>query len=342
MNQIGIDTLRIFLPEYSLKKGTDVILNVSENKPEENKFIVRFDNGETGQYESLKLKKNNEKMQVNFKGSGLSAKVAVPKVINGNNFEMLGHKANKQAFEYMFDSLTDSGIVFDKKDTRNSRIDITRNLDLNFPVSDYYNLMSMIPRTKPFNVGSSKYQGNKSFMLCVYDKIQDSIDKKQIIPSQYVGKNIGRFEARLQRGSKLKTDTKKAGVNLLEMESLTDSNKFKKVQGLYISYMQDLFKTNYKTLASHEESKILIQLRALRMQGINPLSCLAIVSNVWNLFSLEEVSKIMYPKERRYQHSFRKRMERNLDESKKTGAGLNVLYSEMYSEIRKKALARVA
>jgi hypothetical protein len=349
IDQIGIDTLKIWLPDFGLKDKKSINL-LQSSDPERNKRQTVFSNGETYSYEKAEwIKKDGPPFIVNFKTNGLTASVSVPKVSGKSNIELMDCKANKKAYEFIFDTLNDSGVLFNAAAAQNSRIDITRNLDLLHSVSEYYPLMSMIPHEKEnFQIGSTKYQRNRSFALCAYDKLLECKEKKQPVPAGYEGKNIGRLELRLLKGGKLRTDSKKAGVNLLDLNTMTDPDKFLKVQnGLYIGYLQHLFRYDFQTIAEQEKAKLIQQLKFFYDSGLTPLKSLAYTSYAFNLFSVDEIAYIFYPdtkkaaKQKRYK--FKRRysdtMKKLNEESKETAVKV---FNAMYQEIREKALKAAA
>lgn len=348
MDQIGIDTLKVWIPDFKLKSKKSVNLLKSETS-ELNRRQIIFTDGTVDFYDSIRWngpeKKEGPPFIVNFKMRGLSAQVSVPKVSGKSNIDLMDSKANRKAYEFIFDSLSDKGIVFNAAEAKNSRIDITRNLDLEHSVSEYFPLMSMIPYEKEnYQIGSTKYQRNRSFSLCVYDKILECKDKKELIPAGLEGKNIGRIECRLMTNGKLRTDSKKADVDLLDLNTMTDPDKFLKVQnGLYIGYMKSLFRYDFQTIAAQEKARMVQQLKYFYESGLTPLKSLAFTSYAFKLFSVDEIAYIFYPdtekaaKQKRYK--FKKNYSEAMQKLKRENReAANKMFNGMYDEIRRKAL----
>jgi len=341
---IGIDTLKIYVPGYRLKRNSEVALDRCENIPENNRMRVHFTDGSIENFTKMKFNTKDNLMQVNFQSMGsLTAKVSVPKVINANNIDILGLTANQRVYEYIFDSLSDAGVHFNHSEAINSRIDITRNLDLRNEPSEYFHLMSMIPRSSVnFSIGNTRYTGHKSFMVCAYDKLGECQAKRQEIPADYQGKNLIRIESRFLKGSKLRTDSIKSGVNLQDVNCLQREDQFRKVQGLYVSYMQRLFMYEYKTLVGTKKNTLIIQIQALKKAGFTPLKTLSLTSQAYNFFSPEEISFIFYPanegyaKQKRYR--FKKEHELDLLKAKENELEKVMLFDGLYNEIRVKAI----
>lgn len=346
MSTIGIDSLKVWIPSYRLKRSTDVQLSTCLNMPAENKRPIVFDDGNVEFFQELKLKKGNENIQVNFKyGGGLTAKVSVPGVLAGSNYELLSPKRNTEAYEFIFDSLSEAGVIFSREDARNSRIDVSRNLALKERVPDYFWFLEMIPRTEKYVFGSSIYMRNLSFCLNAYDKNADANEKKETIPKFYLDKNVMRIEERFLTGSKLRTDSKKAGVDLRLVSTMTNGETFEKVQKLYLDYAGEMFRYDYKTLVSEKKNKIIEQIQEARRLGLRPIQVLAATNGVFNLLSIDELANVFYSTGRyanRQRYQFKKvygRILERISESRPKTVGM---FNYMYDELKTKALKAAA
>lgn len=335
-SEIGIDTLKLHLSSYKLKsKDIDLDLQQSSNHADNNTIQVMFeDTGEIDNYSHINYPRGD--YVTNFKKDGaLTIQVSAPKLILGSNTDLATALMTKQAIEKVYDELSDKGISFNTDDFAVSRLDITRNYDLNNKVSEYTPLIGMLPRIKnDFMILGTRYQQNKSFALCAYDKIQDILDKKDYLSKADKSRNLLRIESRLLKKSKLRTDTKKAGYDLTKIDTITSPDKFDAVREIYLYYMSEAFKLPYQHVVEQEKNKEIERILMYRKAGYSPLNTLARAGSF--LCSIDEICQHLFD-DRRLRHRFKSNWIKNsLDE--KTKGKYSELLSQNYEEIRSLAL----
>lgn len=138
----------------------------------------------------------SENIRVSISDVNISIKGSLGKYYFGNNFETLSLNQTREALMKMSDDLS-----LPIEDAKVTRIDFSDNLIMDYKPQAYYNYLGKCTyyRRNPLESNSLYYNGSKKTKL-FYDKIAWAKSKKIEIPSEWVGKNVLRFEMRYEKG----------------------------------------------------------------------------------------------------------------------------------------------
>jgi len=135
-------------------------------------------------------------LRVSISGVNISIKGSLAKYYLGNNFETLTIAQTKEAIMKMSDDLS-----LPIEEAKVTRIDFSDNLIMDYKPQAYYNYLGKCTyyTRNPLESNSLYYNGSKKKKL-FYDKIAWAKGKKIEIPSEWIGKNVLRFEMRYEKG----------------------------------------------------------------------------------------------------------------------------------------------
>jgi hypothetical protein len=123
---------------------------------------------------------------------GISLHGSLPKYYFGNNIQTLTRNEIRLAFEKLNNEL---GIDVGVAEIR--RLDISTVLDMLRTPSDYYDCLGDKKHFERVQVtADSLYYNNYKQQIIFYNKAKEAKDKGVEIPSQFVGKNLLRYELR--------------------------------------------------------------------------------------------------------------------------------------------------
>lgn len=112
----------------------------------------------------------------------------------GNNLQTLGRNDVKIGLEKLSDILhlpMNKAIV--------SRIDIAQNIMLKHPIEVYLNHLGYCGNIKPSEQPNGVYYHQKNLSFCLYEKIKEQKEAKNIIPELFQKQNCMRMELRLKK-----------------------------------------------------------------------------------------------------------------------------------------------
>ena len=173
-------------------------------------------------------------MKVKTNGGGILIEGSLAKFYFNNNLETLTLSQSKEAIEKLSDSLhtdTSKANVY--------RVDFATNFIVTEPPKNYYPCLIETPRMNRKPQGYSLYFENKTRALVFYDKYNEAVAKKMMIPEHFRHKNILRYELRNLKYSRKKRTLKKLAeistYNELLDEWLNGFQSIKKIQPLQIN-----------------------------------------------------------------------------------------------------------
>lgn len=136
-----------------------------------------------------------ENMKVRVSSSGLTIEGSLGIFLNGNNIKTISINGIKQAVDKMSDRL---GLSFNEANVW--RFDIGACIVLERPVREYFNSLgeSRYFSRDVFGNGNLQYRNTLRAMV-FYDKCLEMKGKRQIIPSEYLGLNVLRYELKYLR-----------------------------------------------------------------------------------------------------------------------------------------------
>lgn len=275
----------------------------------------------------------------------LHIKCSIPKVLsNGkNNIDDKGTEGNKQFIEWLYDKVNDIGIELNKNELEISRIDQYKNIELKLPCIQYasvYSVLNAVHRQNSnMQITSSHRQGNKSFQVNFYDKIQECKDTGKVIPDEYYNKNLLRAEARHLKKSKVNYDlrTKLYGIEN-KLEIITDDKVYRELMNLYDSYMTMIFDVELDDLNMDTMGKLAIaEYCKAKGMKITEAMKLGYLTELMNSDLLEEYINIFYGKSK----SDRSAKSRFLRKTKNIDMPVPVELAMKFDELKSKVLSNV-
>lgn len=164
------------------------------------------------------------------------------------------------------------------KDAIINRIDIAYNFDMDFPISNYLNVLVTPPSFKSYNFANeTKEFRSKNVNLIFYDKVKEEFRRKKT-PAEFKQVNLLRYEVRLR-----KPTLKALGLVGLTMNDLYERAVYTKLIDTWYKYYQDIPKLSYSAFLPINFKKLSTTKECLLMRGINSLDGIAKV--------LEELEK---------------------------------------------------
>lgn len=167
----------------NLKKQIPPLLsNVSVHEYAANDFSLWI----TGDLNGLRVSTNGAALKV---GGG-----SLARWYHGNNIETLNKADTRLAIEALSDTL---GVPMDKADL--TRIDIAATIETEKPVTTYLGAFGAYKRARRIEYLTGLEYLGRDVSLCLYDKTAQMETKREPIPQEYAGKNLLRYELRLQK-----------------------------------------------------------------------------------------------------------------------------------------------
>lgn len=187
-SQAMFDTINFRL-RASESKGVNLkeqipplLSNVSVHQYAANDFSLWI----TGDLNGLRVSTNGAVLKV---GGG-----SLARWYHGNNIATLNKTDTRLAVEALSDTL---GVPMDKADL--TRIDIAATLETDKPSTAYFGAFGAYKRAKRIECPTGLEYLGRDVSLCLYDKAAQMAKKREPIPQEYAGKNLLRYELRLQR-----------------------------------------------------------------------------------------------------------------------------------------------
>lgn len=165
-------------------------------------------------------------------------------LINGHNFFTLTYNEFKKSLQLAQNILIKVGIVTKIDECKLGRIDICRNIDLDYKFDTYISALKtispkyMLRNPTVLNDGYFR-RGNGSLQYCCYDKLAEFASKNNIFDAANLGitsQNIGRFEIRYTRHITIK---KVFGVETVG--ELNNKTTFSSLIDIYKEYLKSNF-----------------------------------------------------------------------------------------------------
>lgn len=247
-SEIGYDTV-VFSFDLPIKKSYEVasLLRAPKvySRYNEAAADLLYNNGELvgKQARITRTKSRNVDVTIYHDNGRVLISGSVPRYLKGNNFHLA--QANEillfadklaQALGLSIDTILKSRII---------RIDITSNLLMAHKVESYLHTMGDVkglyrhkdyrPLTTIYWCNSKKHTDRASDVLCAYDKICETLNKKHEIPQEYQGRNVLRIEERLKTQS-----IKRIFYNGITLEQLGEETNFKVLKNKLCSTMKNI------------------------------------------------------------------------------------------------------
>lgn len=136
-----------------------------------------------------------ENLSVSINRNGIAVKDgSFCKWLLGNNLQTMGRNDVKIGLEKLSDILhlpMSKAIV--------SRIDIAQNIMLKYPIGEYLSHFGYCGNIKPSEQPNGAYYHQRNLSFCLYEKIKEQKDAKNIIPELFQKQNCMRMELRLKK-----------------------------------------------------------------------------------------------------------------------------------------------
>lgn len=213
-----VDTIHIELPNQfvsGLKNKSDTI----DSETGEVKYSV-------GYSDCIKVREVGGKMII---------ECSLPKLLKGDNIYSLSFLEVVMALELIKKKL---GISIEKGIIR--RLDCEITVESLYEPSTYFRYLGNSKYyTRKELMKTSLYYSNKSRIINIYDKIKERKDKKELLPVEFDGKNLLRFECRY-KNTYLKSIAKRNFLEVLKVEDLINPE-------IYANILEIIFK-EYKAI----------------------------------------------------------------------------------------------
>ncbi len=136
-----------------------------------------------------------ENLSVSINRNGIAVKDgSFCKWFLGNNLQTMGRNDVKTGLEKLSDILhlpMSKAIV--------NRIDIAQNIMLKYPIGEYLSHLGYCGNIKPSEQPNGVYYHQMNHSFCLYEKIKEQKDAKNVIPELFQKKNCMRLELRLKK-----------------------------------------------------------------------------------------------------------------------------------------------
>lgn len=244
-----IDTVAIYTRDFS-HKG---------NYPDGFQILQQTDIN-TGAIISKKIVFNSDKLNLTETDDNLLIHFSMPKLYGlPTNFYPLG----KDSFQVVIDTLQTFlkkfGYELDFKTFKIGRLDIFKNVLLNYDFINYLSIFSYLnfKRTHKRDYVDGFLYANKQKELCFYNKTKELLEKVGFIPDGLPMNRVMRGELRLLNHKQVE----KYGID----DFLSIPDKWDDIKGVYKSQLQEVFNANFKDEDEIINAKILI----IREKGID-------------------------------------------------------------------------
>lgn len=159
----------------------------------------------TGKYARLTLKEYQLAIRNKTGIPYLVIQSSLPKLIHGRNVFTITGREFKESIRLLDTDLKQRGIYFNIYDSLISRLDITRNANIENPFRDYmpiFKVLELVRRTKK-EIGTTFQYENTQEEFVIYDKIEEM--KHNGVDTSDLPKNILRSEYRMIKARKVKS-----------------------------------------------------------------------------------------------------------------------------------------
>jgi hypothetical protein len=340
-----IDTLKIWLQDYSIDKDTKLTLQPSPREVSTDKelssHILYSDRQHTiqGQKAYINTPLYNINLLQGKNGSpALYLQTSIPKVINGKNYSPTALNELKTAFSKIQKDLKPLGIRFDINESVISRIDLFKNVFITEDFMSYSPVLQQLNMnyTQKRDYGTSFLYYNNNVELSIYDKITEMLYRKEDVSGI---PKTARTELRLKVVKKIK--------NSLEMRTVYDL--IRDAEYLPEFYNQYLAKNIYKYRTFSDAP---YSLSSDYLQNVASLSMRNGNISIAKFFSIMNIAEIVKNESKildiiKHCQANRKTLQRarhKIDRLKTeywqlTQTNVNRTLSDLYSELREKTLA---
>jgi hypothetical protein len=167
----------------------------------------------------------------------VSVKGSICKYNLGNNLYTLNRATTKEAIESISEA-----VGLDMGKARVSRLDWSTNITTNLPPNLYMPKLGDLSRFSRLENPNSIYYNQSTKRLLFYDKMKEAKKKRVVIPDEFKGKNLLRYEMVLDKGVNQYLNTDVRG-GILHREDI-----FQKMADLWYNYYKSINKLNDKGL----------------------------------------------------------------------------------------------
>jgi hypothetical protein len=357
-NTIGIDTLKFYLSDFEVSQRNKLMLHpakIDSNGEPQGEYVLWRNQG--GEVRGNKASFNDD-INVTIMGLGSGVKCLVqcslPKIFNGegSNLELLSREQTADAIEMVRKSFESVGIKGNIQNAGISRIDTTRNILTDDRVSSYSKVLQVLKakRSVKTSYGTETFNwGNKQQEITAYDKVEEMQHQKLSTDGL---PDILRIETKLLNASKVKSVL--GGIRVADV---LQKDYYRNIQDKHLVMLEDyLFRESPKIVQFKGQRDLEKELSAsknifgrnfvqayLKMKGLE---------SVLERYTMDEFIsaylRLSDIKDATHKKTLRYRMQKNLfklhlqSEQIQSELFKKRNFADMYTEIRDKALSKVA
>lgn len=357
-NTIGIDTLKFYLSDFQVSQRNKLMLHpasIDSNGEAKGEYVLWKNQGEEVRGNRASF---NDDINVTIKGVGDGVKCFVssslPKIYNGegSNLELLTRQQTADAIEQIRKRFEEIGIRGNIQNAGISRIDTTRNILTDDRVSSYSKVLQVMKakRSVKTSYGTETFNwGNKQQEITAYDKVEEMQHQKLSTDGL---PDILRIETKLLNATKVKTV-----FGGIKVSDVLKEDYYRNIQGKHLVMLEDyLFRESPKVVQFKGQRDLEKELSAcknvfgrnffqayLRMKGLESVLQIHSMDDIISAYlRVSDIKDVKHKKTLRY------RMQKNLfnmhlqSEQIQSELFKKRNFADLYSEIREKALAKVA
>jgi hypothetical protein len=356
---IGVDTLKVFLSDFEVSRNNKLTIQPASftqaDGEVKGEYTLWNNQGEAVRGNKAYFNDEQEKkvfISLLSKGDGVKCFIqcSLPKVFNGNNYGLLTREETVEAVEKVRKKIEDVGIKGNFQNAKVSRIDTTRNILTEDRVQSYNPVWNLLQgkRMKNRTFGETHNWGNTQKEICAYDKVEEM--KMQDLETVGLPDTL-RLEVRLKNAKKVR-DT----LGLVNVSDLLKEDGYRNVQDKYLEMLEsDLLRYNPKVIDIFGQRDLEKQLRQYQVwykrNFFSRFKSAKGVETLLKEFSVDVISDAVLnvsggkksarqaKKSRMKSDLFKEKMQ---IEQVQTEFFMKRNFSDLYEEIRDKALAKVA
>lgn len=248
----GYDTINSWLPKERVK-NTDLLAEI----PALLKNVKEENDHETG---TIKIKGSLKNYKVIVKENGVWLSGSICKYFLKDNIQTIDRKGTMEGFTILSDELH-----LPVYDAEVKRIDMAENFLMNYEVPYYYDFLGNARHYNRLTQNNGLYYRNGLREMLFYGKLHEQKQKGMVIPEMFSGKNMLRYEYRLQSRLCNQLNRPEIITKDLWQESfyMNFQNRWKDEYFKIYKYNLSTLQLNFKNMKTFEKQMWLIAINSI-------------------------------------------------------------------------------